>query len=293
MTTTLTPILLDGANGLFASAAAQAIAQRDDILTRSRRGTTITTPDGAVRCADLLRELGDFDRYIEAGRTEAKAPILEVGRNIDALAKTLTSDVQAEKKRLSGILGVWQAEQDRIARQKREEAEAEERRIRMEAAEAQRKVEDEARRVQAEADDKAAQVRAALEAKAAKARSAKAQEAAAVALREAEERKAREDAERATLAVKQAEAASDVATAAIISTRVAAVNAVPAKPAGIATRQEVCFEVEDITKLFEAAPYLCTITANATALKAALKALPEGQHLPGVRHWREARSSVR
>jgi hypothetical protein len=65
------------------------------------------------------------------------------------------------------------------------------------------------------------------------------------------------------------------------------------KPAGIATRSEVKFEVTDIVALYEANAAFVLLSPNNAALKAALKQLPEGQTLPGVRHWREAAVTVR
>lgn len=63
--------------------------------------------------------------------------------------------------------------------------------------------------------------------------------------------------------------------------------------AGTSTRREVAFEVTDIEALYEAAPAFVILTVNTAALKAALKALPEGKSLPGVRHWYEVKAIVR
>jgi hypothetical protein len=49
----------------------------------------------------------------------------------------------------------------------------------------------------------------------------------------------------------------------------------------------------DIVALYEAAPYLVTLTPNNAALKSALKGLQKGQSLPGVKHWEEAAVTVR
>lgn len=62
--------------------------------------------------------------------------------------------------------------------------------------------------------------------------------------------------------------------------------------AGTATRRDVCFEVTNIAELYQAAPHLVTLTPNATAIKAVLKANPHMQ-IPGLKHWTEAKAIVR
>lgn len=92
---------------------------------------------------------------------------------------------------------------------------------------------------------------------------------------------------------RKAERIEQKAVEAIIETRVAAAAVAAPKPNGLATREEVCFEVTDVVALHEAAPYLVNLTPNNAAIKAAVKALTPGQSLPGVRHWREAKTIVR
>jgi hypothetical protein len=309
------PILLSGGDALAVSARQAAIEARDSILARTTVGTSVRSAEGAQKVADLLREAKAYLDFIEIGREKVKTPILAAGRLIDDTAKQLTLGVLAEKKRLEGLLGVWQAEQNAIAQKAREEAAEKERQIRREAAEKERLAEVERQRVeqaerdrvaaeQAERDRVAREEREALEAKASKARSLAAVQRANAELEAARVRQAEADEAARQQAVidaahreeqaKLAEAArADEITQAIVSNRVAVVNAAPSKPQGTATRQEVCYEITDITALYEAAPYLVKLEPNVTALKAALKALPEGKQLPGVKSWLEARTSVR
>lgn len=76
----------------------------------------------------------------------------------------------------------------------------------------------------------------------------------------------------------------------IVETRVAAAAAAPAKPAGLATRTEILFEVEDVQTLYKFSPSLVVLTPNAAAIKAILKT---GAKLPGVRSWTESKTFVR
>ena len=62
---------------------------------------------------------------------------------------------------------------------------------------------------------------------------------------------------------------------------------------GLSLRSEVKFEVTNIQALYEAFPGMVLLSPNNAAIKAQLKTLPAGQSLPGVRHWKEAKTSVR
>jgi len=92
---------------------------------------------------------------------------------------------------------------------------------------------------------------------------------------------------------KKAEKIEAAAMKEIVDTRVSAAAVMPAKPAGLSTREEICFEVLDLVALYEAAPYLVSLTPNNSAIKAALKGLTGEQKLPGVRHWKEQKAIVR
>jgi hypothetical protein len=136
------------------SAAESARVTRDELLHSAALVTTVADRIDADDALNVLKGLKDFGREIEAQRTAAKAPALEIGRKIDALAKDLASKVDAEASRISKVLGAFEAEERRKADEARYAAEAEARRL---ASEAQRKA-DEARRAapSAESADRAA-----------------------------------------------------------------------------------------------------------------------------------------
>jgi len=157
----------------------------------------------------------------------------------------------------------------RLAAEARRRAFEEQERIRKEAEEKQRLADLEAKRVQDE-----------LAAKEARARS------------EAGKAKAAEEAEAARIQAEKDRQAREM-EANHRAAQAARVVPVVAKPTGIAARSDVKFEVTDIVALYEANAAFVILSPNNAALKAALKQLPEGQSLPGVRHWREASVSVR
>lgn len=79
---------------------------------------------------------------------------------------------------------------------------------------------------------------------------------------------------------------------AIVAVRNEALENIPAKPTGIATRSDIKFTVEDIQALYDAAPTLVILSPNNPAIKAVLKQNPN-KTLPGVKHWVEQSSIVR
>lgn len=318
------------------SAQTEALARRNRLLELARKGTAITSPDQAQRAAAFLKELAEFTRTIESTRAAVKAPILEAGKKIDAVARTLTVDLEAEAKRIGTLLANFQEEQKRRAEEERRRAFEEQERIRKEAEERERRIREEAeakRRVLNE--ERNAQIRAIipgsaflnyadmtaedfavelentrkvkaesirLEAEAAKARSAKAKaeaERKAKEAQEAEERRQREAAERAERERldreqrERADAEKRRQDDAARSAQAAHVSVVAKKIEGVAVGSELKFEVTDIRALHEAHPMFVVLTPNTAAIKAALKQLAEGQSLPGVRHWKEAKTVVR
>jgi hypothetical protein len=293
--------------------APAALALRDSLLARARKGNTITSADSAARAGEFLKEMDTFTRTVEAARKNAGAPLLALTKAVNAVAVTLTHELDGERQRIGALLGNYQAEQERAAEEARRKAYEEQERIQREAyhnelaakEEAMRQERQRADAIRAEQDRIAAEAKAeqdrlaavAASATTTKARAA-AEEAASRAAAEAEQQ--RQDALRAAA---EAEAAAKAKEAAEAEQRrqqqqveaAAAVVVVPtvAKLAGVSTRHTIEFEVEDIHALFDACPALCLITPNNAAIKAQLKQLAEGKHLPGVRHWKVASSTVR
>lgn len=116
---------------------------------------------------------------------------------------------------------------------------------------------------------------------------AAAAEAAALAelqRKEAEMAEAGEATPEAVDAVR-AEAADKIAAAQLTT-----INAQGAMADGITTRTAMKFEVVDINALFAAAPHLCIIEPNNTAIRGVIKTQ---RSIPGLRIWSEAAAIVR
>lgn len=296
------------------TATATAIHARDSLLTIARAGKCVKDAASAQRATTVLKEITAFVRLIEETRTTVKAPVLEAGKKIDLVAKTLTADLEAEAKRIGGLIGAFQAEQKRLEEEARRRAWEEQERIRLDAERKDREAREKAeadererqRVLRAEQEERARhahaeeeRLRAAAERTRSEAGRAKreqelreAQEKAERERQEAAQRAERERVEREDRESQEAEKRRQEASAA--SARASQIAIPTAKKIdGIATGTEIKFEVTDILALYEANAAFVILTPNNAALKAALKQLPAGQSLPGVRHWREAKTVVR
>lgn len=293
MSTTTTALAVLGLSAVETTASAAALAERDRLLSLARKGKVVTDAASAQRATDVLKEVKAFTRSIESTRKEVKEPVLQLGKDIDGLARTLTEELEREASRISALVGEWQAEQNRIADEARRKAWEEEQRIRREAEARERAEQERLAAEQRAREEEVRRVQAELEAKAARARS-EAGKAKALAEAEAARLKAEEEAKAAAEQARIEGMKRDEAEALAIGKAHAAAAVVQAaKPQGVAARRNVEFEVTDIVALYEAVPVLVNLTPNTAAIKAALKQLPEGKTIPGIRHWFTTAAIVR
>ena len=289
----LSGVVEPGLSAIMPSARAAAAAERDGLLAMVRGVDQVRDLATAESAASALRSLKEFTRQIELARADAKAPVLDLGKRIDQLARDLTAELDAEADRLSRALGAWNAEQRRLQEERDRKAREEEQRIWREAQEKERLERERLAKAEAERREKAAAELREIEAKTARARS------------EAGKAKAAEQAEALRIQhqieadQRQAEAERDAATRneaagkAMVAARIQGNAIEVVKPAGVATRQDVAYEVTDVKALYAALPHLCVLTENKAFLKDHLKRLKDGETVPGVKWWKEAKTHVR
>lgn len=257
-------------SGFAVSATEAALLERDAQIQNASRCVMVRTAQDSESATTILRDLKSFLDTIESARETVKAAPWKLCKDIDALAKKIVAGVDIEARRISQLLGSWQAEQNRLAEEAKRKAWEEEQRI---IREAEAKAKEEAAKAQAELAE--------LNAKADRARS---------------EAKVAEWQQKAAEAKKAAAAASAAHVAAteqqIVENRVAASAIHVPAPAGLSVRKEPKYIVENIELLYGSAPYLVSLTANDAAIKAAIKGLTGTQTLPGVKHWWEPKAIV-
>ena len=135
-----TALTVTGLQAAEIAIAPEARELRDKLLVEIREVTAVSDAFDADVAADVLKRATQLTRGIEADRTTVKAPVLALGKQIDALAKEITAELNDEIGRVSRVLGSYQ-----LAEKQKAEA-------------ADRLARDEARRIQAEAEQKAREV---------------------------------------------------------------------------------------------------------------------------------------
>lgn len=132
-----TALTLTGLQSAQIDVSAEARELRDKLLVEIRKVTSVSDAFDADVAADVLKRATQLSRGIEADRNTVKAPVLALGKKIDALAKEITAELDGEIGRVSRVLGAYQ-----LAEKQKAEA-------------AERLARDEARRIQAEAEQNA------------------------------------------------------------------------------------------------------------------------------------------
>lgn len=267
------PIAVRGAEGVTVSIADDAYTARTTAIEDAAFVTMVNSPFGAEQAASALRSLKSISKSVEDCRKQIKAPVLDLGRKIDATAEEFLRDVVAHEKRLGGLLSDYEVA-------KRREAEAAER-ARQEEDRKQREEEEkrqaELRRIEEQARRKAEEA----ERVARHAENAGAAEAARKASEQAE--RARVDAESARLAAEESARVAEAQRKHAIS--------VPARTAGTVVRDNWTFELTDINALFAARPELCEILPLRPAIIGQIR---QGvREIPGLRIFNNVSVGVR
>ena len=132
-----TALTITGLQSTEIAIAPEARKLRDNLLVEIRKVTSVSDAFDADVAADVLKRATQLSRGIEADRSTVKAPVLALGKKIDALAKEIVAELDGEIGRVSRVLGAYQ-----LAEKQKAEA-------------AERLARDEARRIQAEAEQNA------------------------------------------------------------------------------------------------------------------------------------------
>jgi hypothetical protein len=253
--------------------------QKKTIIEAARRVVAVTDQDTCDLANARIKALASVRNAVEKSRTEVKAPVIELGRKIDGIAKDFISDVITEESRLSALVADYAREVQRKAREEREAAERERQRI--EREEHERKME--ALRAEQEAERQRMQAeREAHERKMEALRAEQNADAEAQARAEAAAAEARRQQEEATRRAQEAQAEQERATREAAERAAAvAVPATPSLPTGVT--ETVDFTVEDAAEFYANFPQFCEITVKrAEVLKQIKKSLAKNGVLPKV-----------
>ena len=105
-------------NGIATTDEAREIAS--NLHTELAAVVAVNSPATQSTATEKARDAQSFLKRLEAARKDVKAPILDLGRKIDALADELAAPVKEEMKRVGGMVAKFQtAEAARVADEQR------------------------------------------------------------------------------------------------------------------------------------------------------------------------------
>lgn len=254
-------------DGYQLSVSPSAEEQKRSILARTAAILTVIDKPSLEAAQRELTTLGIMRNWVEKGRKAVKAPVIDLGKQIDQTAKDFLGDIITEEARLSGLATEYVREEQRKAREAAEAAERERQRIAREEHERQMAE----MRKQREADE--ARMKAEREALEAERRELAAERAKDEAAAEQARRDAAAAAERARLAEQEKQEAIRREQEALEASRrqQQAVTASVAAPDLAGVSEVIDFEVVDIAAFYAKFPQLCEITVKRAEILAALK----------------------
>ena len=268
------PIAVHGVSSVQVEIAAEAYARRKAVIEAADFAPmAITCSDTRQEIATALADVNRLLKEVEKGRTEVKAPVLALGRKIDAAAEEFSAPLAAAQKRLQSVLTEDAKQQARITREAEEKRQAELRRQQEEERKRQAEIDRQAREAE---QARLAAERAEREAKTAEARAA-AQEAARKAADEAAALAVQKEKEAAAAKLEQAE---------LLCQPVA-----PAKAAGTTVRNLWTFDVVDIHAVYKAHPDLVELTVKRADVLALIRS--GTREIPGLSIWQETTANAR
>ena len=265
-------LLVQNTSGIAVGFIPDAYKMRDKAVAHSAGIITVADPVEQSAAVAALRALKGVSKEVEASRKTAKAPVLDLGKRVDALAEQFVAPVTKEEERLTKLLTDYEVAQQRIRDEEARKAQAEADRV----AAVERKKADELRAQRTEAERQLAAAR---------------EQAANAETKEelAASRKAVDDATRRVLDLGgRIESAED---AAVVAQAFPAPVPKAAAPSGLTAQQPWTFEILDLKAFAAACPDLVEITPKRAAILAKIR---EGtRQLPHTRIFQETRVSVR
>jgi len=95
-------------NGVTIEIVAEAEQMKIEALMSSKGIETVDDGFEATIAAEAQSALRHLIKGIEESRKDAKAPVLEIGRQIDSVAKDYIEEIKAEESRVAKLLGAFQ-----------------------------------------------------------------------------------------------------------------------------------------------------------------------------------------
>lgn len=95
----------------------EAVLKRDRLIGRSALLRVVNNPTTQATAVSVGKAIREQLLEIEEARKAVKAPVLALGKAIDAKAEEFTQPLQAELRRVVGLVNGFQEEQERLRRE--------------------------------------------------------------------------------------------------------------------------------------------------------------------------------
>lgn len=96
-------LTLKNAENISIDLTKEAAEAKSTALTLAGMVKIVKDDQTAIQCANARRGIKDILREVEASRKQVKAPLLKLGKDIDAKASEFVSDLQLEDSRLESM----------------------------------------------------------------------------------------------------------------------------------------------------------------------------------------------
>ena len=249
-------ITIHGVQGVTLDLTAEAHLLKASALKESQQIVVVNDSESQQMAVTTLSNLKGILKKLESSRTEIKAPVLDLGKRIDAKAREFALELSAEESRLHNLIQTHYRAEKEKADADRRMAEAMERKRREKAEAEARAIEQERRRLEQEANN-------------------------AKTAAEYDRRKA--EAERLAAEAEKVRAAAEAAPKPEVES--------PAKAEKMTVRTVPKHRVLNLAALYHARPELVRMEANTNAINAAIRAGETS--IPGLEIWEEPDISVR
>lgn len=114
---------------LSVAIAIEAVTLKEDALNASAMVNTVSDPGSLETATGAAQAVTAVIRSVEKARVAVKEPVLDLGRKIDALAKSFVEELKTEELRVNKMIGDYVTEQRMIQMRKEAEAAAELRKL--------------------------------------------------------------------------------------------------------------------------------------------------------------------
>lgn len=109
-TTAVVPFVLRQMDGVTVEVQETAIAMRKAAVEWAEVITEVSSPAHLEAAVDAQKDLAAIAKLVETNREQVKAPVLDLGRKIDATAKAFIAPVEVHRVRLNTLVTDYRSE---------------------------------------------------------------------------------------------------------------------------------------------------------------------------------------